>query len=52
VVFGALGITLSKCSSVIHFETSIVELSACSAISKRPSELSTPLLPSISHRDR
>ena len=40
VIFGALGIAVSKFSSVIHFATTFVDSSACSDVSKRPSELS------------
>jgi len=43
VIFGALGIAVARFSSVIHFETSFVDSSACSGVSKRPSELRTPL---------
>ena len=47
VIFGAFGIAVLKFSSVIHFATTLVDSSACSGVSKRPSELSTPLPASI-----
>jgi len=47
VIFGALGIAVLKFSSVIHLETTFVDSPACSEVSKRPSELRTPLPASI-----
>ena len=47
VIFGALGSAVVKFSSVIHFETSFVDSPACSDVSKRPSELRTPLSASM-----
>jgi hypothetical protein len=46
VTLGALGITVLNCSSVIHCDTSFPDSSACSEVSKRPSELRTPSLSS------
>ena len=47
VIFGAFGIAEAKFSSVIHFSTSFVDASACSDVSKRPSELRMPLSASM-----
>ena len=41
------GNAVLKFSSVIHFATTLVDSSACSGVSNKPSELSTPLPPSI-----
>jgi hypothetical protein len=43
VIFGAFGIAVSNFSSRIHWLTTFVDSSACSAVWKRPSELRTPL---------
>jgi hypothetical protein len=47
VIFGGFGITELKFSSLIHFVTSALDSSACSEVSKRPNELTTPLPASI-----
>jgi hypothetical protein len=47
VILGAFGIALSKFSSLIHFATTLVDPSACSEVSKRLSEVWTPLSGSI-----
>jgi hypothetical protein len=47
VIFGGLGISVLKISSLIHFVTRVLDSSACSAVSKRPNELRTPLSASI-----
>ena len=43
MIFGAFGIALVKLSSVIQFVTNFVDPSACSGVSKRLSELTTPV---------
>src|SRR4029077_16961280 len=47
VILGAFGIAVPRFSSVIHFATNLLDSSACSEVSKRPTELMTPLPASI-----
>jgi hypothetical protein len=47
VIFGAFGISVSSFSSRIQLATTFDDSLPCSAVSKRPSELKTPLSASI-----
>jgi len=47
VIFVSLGMIVSSFSSRIQFATSFVDSLPCSGVSKRPSELTTPLPASI-----
>ena len=47
VILGSLGISVSNFSSWIQVGDDLVDSSPCSGVSKRPSELKTPLPASI-----